>query len=206
MKQEIEIPVGFIATQKAVYCKGATIVVTFNLEKLKPVFKLGDVLCDGWNTWIHKKYDGGIKTFSIPVINLSGGILTGGDIFITSHTHIANYEERCKFFEALVKAGYKWNSNKLELSKPEPKIKTGDIIVVERTGNDLPGKCKLIMWYVSGKIGGGRINVCGVLSPVNFQCISLFNSGCYDKIRLANTDERREYLDAAYRAGCLQFR
>lgn len=192
MKQEIEIPVGFEVVN--VFYDGKIRVA---LRELKPVYKLGDVLTNGLQIWIRD-------------INGEAVILLDGkNIWLKiqrsdlgAEVRYANYDERCKFFEALVKFGYKWNSKKLKLSKPEPKFKRGDFLVVESTNGR-----KFSIRYLSGRVD--RINkliVSGTLTPALFVSTGTFAFREGDRVRLANMDERREYLDAAYKAGCLQFR
>ena len=50
----------------------------------------------------------------------------------TTDWHLSTKSDRCEFFEAMVKAGYKWNAKKLELTKKvemEWKPKDGDFAV-----------------------------------------------------------------------------
>lgn len=52
----------------------------------------------------------------------------------TTDWHLSTKSDRCEFFEAMVKAGYKWNAKKLELAKKaEKKLepKDGDFVVAE---------------------------------------------------------------------------
>lgn len=51
----------------------------------------------------------------------------------TTDWHLSTKSDRCEFFEAMVKAGYKWNARKLELKKVEKKWEPedGDFVVAE---------------------------------------------------------------------------
>lgn len=119
----IDVPEGYkIKSQKVVDNQ-----IVVELEKLKPVFKMGDVLTNGMYIWIRDIGGDAVIVWVIGEMREKCAINLPLDSI-----RYANYEERCKFFEELVKAGYKWNSKKLKLSKPVPKPKV-NIVVVSST-------------------------------------------------------------------------
>jgi hypothetical protein len=46
----------------------------------------------------------------------------------TTDWHLSTKSDRCEFFESMVKAGYRWNAKKLELTKVKSRFKIGDFV------------------------------------------------------------------------------
>lgn len=70
---------------------------------------------------------------------LSGNRFYEGGVASCLNPRLATYEERCKFFERLVKEGYKWDSRKLRLTKRELKpeyMKNGEFYRVSIGDNN----------------------------------------------------------------------
>lgn len=186
MKQEIEIPDGF--TYHNTFYGGERIIVS--IRKVKPKFKMGDVLTNGLQIWIRD-----VNGDAIILLDEKNIWLKIAQLHFESSNEprYANYEERCKFFEAIVNAGYKWNSKKYKLSKvePKPKFESGDIIVVEnpRYGN-------YTILYLGGDLGRpGSLNVGGSLGIYGIHRGGRFNINSSDTFRHATEKEQLKFLE-----------
>ena len=76
------------------------------------------------------KKGGNVNSFA--TLYRTGGFRAGFGIYDSAHDttdwHLSTKSDRCEFFEAMVKAGYKWNAKKLELTKVKSRFKIGDFV------------------------------------------------------------------------------
>lgn len=106
------------------------------------------------------------------------------------------HADRCIFFEALNKAGYKWNAKKLELTKKEvytPKI--GDFVTCEK--NEFGNKW-LIIW---GEKPGNYTHEKFSYSPTKKRESNYCCCGIKDIFRPMTDLEKQQLLDALHAAG-----
>lgn len=106
-------------------------------------------------------------------------------------------EDRCKFFEALIKAGYKWDSKKMKLTKREAKWepKDGDFVSNQDyifIFSHFNGGCPYR--HISLGKSNGELNV---LYPKQRHCLARSD----DALMKATDSERQQLIDALAKAG-----
>lgn len=127
------------------------------------------------------------------------GIDADNELFInssnvgwTSDFYIpASEEAKKELFDKMAEAGYKWNTNTLELEKIEPKFKEGDFIK-NKQGT---------IYLVSEVIDYDVINLKAALAVTSELVIGLGTIQSFDDLSMATEEEKNKLLSALIRAG-----
>lgn len=127
------------------------------------------------------------------------GIDADNELFInpsnagwTSDFYIpASEEAKKELFDKMAEAGYKWNTDTLELEKIEPKFKEGDFIK-NKQGT---------IYLVSEVIDYDVINLKAALAVTSELVIDLGTIQSFDDLSMATEEEKNKLLSALIRAG-----
>lgn len=110
----------------------------------------------------------------------------------TSEFYIpASEEAKKELFDKMAEAGYKWNTDTLELEKIEPKFKEGDFIK-NKQGT---------IYLVSEVIDYNVINLKAALAVTSELVIGLGTIQSFDDLSMATEEEKNKLLSALIRAG-----
>lgn len=127
------------------------------------------------------------------------GIDADNELFInpsnagwTSEFYIPSSEEAKKeLFDKMAEAGYKWNTDTLELEKIEPKFKEGDIIELDN-----------ILYLTTGIIKNDTLQTCCLMMETTINVYEPeFNNGLLNIAILATKEKRNKFYSTLIRYG-----
>lgn len=160
--------------------------------------KRGDIMMEvnGKYTFIaNGKFDGHNWPIHICGINDRGFLLINNkeeDFSWTANFYIpASEEAKKELFDKMAEAGYKWNTDTLELEKIEPMFKEGDV-VIDRNGDII-----LVSKAKDSKIISNAVLYTDGSFTIYDDAITYFNSD----IRLASITERNKFYSSLVRKG-----
>lgn len=127
------------------------------------------------------------------------GIDADNELFInpsnagwTSDFYIpASEEAKEELFDKMAEAGYKWNTDTLELEKIEPKFKEGDIIELDN-----------ILYLTTGIIKNDTLQTCCLMMETTINVYEPeFNNGLLNIAILATKEKRNKFYSTLIRYG-----
>lgn len=136
----------------------------------------------------HPEYICGINAFDAFQIVGDHGDST---IWTSDFCIPASEEAKEELFDEMTEAGYKWNTDTLELEKIEPKFKKGDVII------DRNGDIILVSKAKGSKIISNAVLYTDGSFTIYDDAITYFNSD----IRLASITERNKFYSSLVKRG-----
>lgn len=103
----------------------------------------------------------------------------------------ASKEAKKELFDKIAEAGYKWNTDTLELEKIEPKFEEGDIIELDN-----------VLYLTTGIIKNNKLQTCCLMQETTINVYEPeFNDGLINIAILATKEKRNKFYSALIRYG-----